>query len=104
MEVLKSQQRPAAGTPFHRILVPTVDTVRHHFILQALLMHKHHSLIVGTTGCRNTSMVQALLEAADQNTLALSINFSAASTAETTQEMIESRLDRRQRNTYGKVS
>jgi len=101
-EKVNASWRPNPSIPFHRLLVPTVDTVRHQFLLNALLNRRLHTLVVGGTGTGKTSITQALLDSLDPSqTLTLSLNFSSATSSEAVQEMIESRLEKRQRNNFG---
>ena len=59
-------------------------------------------LTVGVSGTGKTAIVESLIEQFDTaHTLALTMNFSAATTSEGVQESIESRLEKRQRNNYG---
>ena len=95
--------RPAPGTPFFKILVPTVDTVRHRFLIKALLGNRVPLLIVGNTGTGKTSIIQSHLDTSAESTVALTMNFSAATSSLNVQEMIESRLEKRQRNNFGPV-
>jgi dynein heavy chain len=95
-------RRTAPGTPFHRIMIPTVDTVRHGFIASALMKARHAVLAVGATGTGKTSLISNILGTQDEgHTSCVTINFSAATTATGTQEIIESRLEKRQRTNYG---
>ena len=48
--------RPSPATPFHRILVPTIDTVRQSYLLSALIRNRVPTLVIGGTGTgHNTS-------------------------------------------------
>lgn len=44
--------------PFHLIIVPTVDTLRHGDIISSLVVHHHHVLLVGHTGTGKTVAAQ----------------------------------------------
>ena len=100
-EKVNNAWRPSPATPFHRILVPTIDTVRHSFLLSHLLKQRTPTLVIGGTGTGKTSVIAALLHDLDPLSLSLTLTFSAATSAELTQEMIESRLEKRQRGSYG---
>jgi hypothetical protein len=39
---------------YSSIIVPTMDTVRYTYLLDALVQHKHHCLFVGPTGTGKT--------------------------------------------------
>ena len=49
--------KPRPGTPFHKIMVPTVDTTRNRFIIQNLLNERVPVLCVGITGTGKSSIV-----------------------------------------------
>ena len=100
-EKVNNAWRPSPATPFHRILVPTIDTARHSFLLSALMRARVPTLVIGGTGTGKTSVISALLHDLDPLSLALPLTFSAATSAEWTQEMVESRLEKRQRGSYG---
>ena len=93
--------RPSPATPFHRILVPTIDTVRQSYLLSALIRNRVPTLVIGGTGSAKSSVIGALLDDLDPSYLSLTLTFSAATSAELTQEMVESRLEKRQRGSYG---
>jgi len=101
-EKVNNAWRPPAHTPFFKILVPTLDTVRYQFLLSSLIKNRHNTLVCGVTGTGKTAAVESLLDSMDPNTiLTLTLNFSAATTSEGVQESIESRLEKRQRSNYG---
>ena len=94
--------RPSPATPFHRILVPTIDTVRQSYLLSALIRTRVPTLVIGGTGTGKTAVLGALLDELDASTsVSLTLTFSAATSAELVQDMVESRLEKRQRGSYG---
>ena len=66
------------STPFYKIIVPTVDTLRYDFLVQNLVRVGRPVLLVGPVGTGKTSVAQAALSKLDstQYTL-LTINLSA---------------------------
>jgi len=101
-ERLNNNWRPSPATPFFKILVPTLDTVRYQFLLSALIKQRHNALVVGVTGTGKTAVIESLLDQLDvATTLSLTLNFSSATSSEGVQEAVESRLEKRQRNNYG---
>ncbi|KAA6380089.1 MAG: putative Dynein heavy chain, partial [Streblomastix strix] len=88
--------KPAPDMPYHRILVPTVDTVRHEYLIKALTKNAYNVLMIGTTGTGKSAMATALLGALNEKQwIPLSINFSAQTLSSQVQETIESRTDKR---------
>ena len=92
-----------AGTRFTDIVVPTVDTVRNDYLLQVLLTANRHLLMVGSTGTGKSITAQSkLLHGLDRATfIPLFLAFSARTTASTTQELIDSKLERRRVGVMG---
>nr|CCA18047.1 PREDICTED: dynein heavy chain 7 putative [Albugo laibachii Nc14] len=87
---------------FTSILVPTIDTKRHSWILSTLLEHHHHILCTGETGTgKSVSIQQKLREASTQAFTSIYINFSAQTSASQTQDLIESKLDKRRKGVLG---
>eukprot|EP00698_Gefionella_okellyi_P007692 TRINITY_DN1880_c0_g3_i1.p1 TRINITY_DN1880_c0_g3~~TRINITY_DN1880_c0_g3_i1.p1 ORF type:complete len:4251 (-),score=1210.42 TRINITY_DN1880_c0_g3_i1:76-12828(-) len=84
---------------FHDIFVPTVDSTRYTFLLELLVTHGHHVLVTGPTGTGKTVLIKQRLQTAlPQEYVPVFLSFSAQATAGQTQEIIESKLDKR-RNT-----
>jgi dynein heavy chain len=88
--------RPAPNTPFYKIIVPTVDTLRNAYVLQAVWRNKHKVLLVGSTGTGKTVLAQQQLDSLpDSSYNKLVINFSSATTSLSTQEVWESMLEKK---------
>ncbi|CEL98551.1 unnamed protein product [Vitrella brassicaformis CCMP3155] len=102
-ERLPNPYKPSEGTKFHRILVPTVDTVRNSYILSGLVHQRFHTLCVGHTGTGKTSCVaSSILQNLDDQVYAmLTINFSAQTNSLKTQNIIEGKLEKRIKNKFG---
>ena len=66
------------STPFYKIMVPTVDTVRYDFLVYSLLQAKRPVLLTGPVGTGKTSLAQKVLQRLDPKTYSLLvINMSA---------------------------
>lgn len=87
-------------TEFHKITVPTVDTVRNRYIVQALLEHGSQVLLIGHAGVGKTVLMNGILAGLDHTTSNFTINFSAGTTSNATQEIIEGNFERRAKNKY----
>ncbi|CAJ1411101.1 unnamed protein product [Effrenium voratum] len=87
----------------HQIMVPTTDTVRSAFLLQTLVASEHHVLFSGLTGTGKTVVIQQeLLKRFDKERYTvISFAFSAQTTANQTQDIIDGKLDKRKKGTYG---
>lgn len=98
-EKLQANWKPVEKE-FHRISVPTIDTVRNRFIVQTLLDHNSQVLLVGHSGVGKTVLIDGILMTLDSLIHYFSISFSAGTTSEITQEIIESNFERRAKNKY----
>jgi dynein heavy chain len=87
----------------HTIMVPTADTVRSAFLLQTLTAAKYHTLFTGLTGTGKTLVIQKeLLNNFDKDKFTnISFAFSAQTTSIQTQMIIDGKLDKRKKGTYG---
>ena len=66
------------SSPFYKILVPTVDTLRYDFLVHHLLLAERPVLLVGPVGTGKTSVAQGVLQKLDPNRYSLlTINLSA---------------------------
>ncbi|CAE7037052.1 DNAH7 [Symbiodinium sp. CCMP2592] len=87
----------------HSLIVPTSDTVRNAFFLQMLIKAECHVVFAGPTGTGKTVVIQQqLLKGFDRekyNTFAFA--FSAQSSANQTQDVIDGKLDKRKKGCYG---
>ncbi|XP_076240945.1 dynein heavy chain 2, axonemal kl-2 [Calliopsis andreniformis] len=100
-ERLPQAWRFEAGTPFYKIIIPTVDTVRYEFIIGSLLKNDFPVLLMGPVGTGKTSMFQSVLNALDYEKYSiLTLNMSAQTTSKNVQDTVESRLEKRTKGIY----
>lgn len=75
--------------PFAQIIVPTADTVRYTFLVDALLAAGKHVLCVGETGTGKTlSLTAKLLNGMPPEAQPVFMTFSARTSANQTQDII----------------
>ena len=90
------------GAKFNDIFVSTFETVQTAYLADVLLKHNIPILVSGNTGTGKTIVVNdrilALDEAAYQN---MNITFSAQTSARITQDLIDSKLDKRRKGVFG---
>ncbi|VDO05387.1 unnamed protein product [Rodentolepis nana] len=84
------------------MIVPTTETVRMSYFLDLYLSHRIPMLIVGPTGTGKSVIAnQHLVNLSRDIYIPNTLSFSARTSANLTQEIIMSRLDRRRRGVYG---
>ena len=96
-------------TQFAEIIVPTTDSVRNMFMMDLLLSNDKHVLMVGNTGTGKTINAGQYLSGASMvcgktispGAVPLTITFSANSSANQTQDMLDSKMDKRRKGVYG---
>lgn len=87
--------------PFFKIIVPTIDTVRYNYLVEAFMKKNQPVLLVGPVGTGKTSTVQKAVDALDKNIFSfLTINMSAQTTSFNIQETIEGRLEKRTKDLF----
>ncbi|KAM5227834.1 dynein axonemal heavy chain 6 [Ctenodactylus gundi] len=89
--------------PFFEMLVPTTDTVRFGYLMEKLLAVKRSVLFTGTTGVGKSVIAKGLLNRIQESAgyVPVYLNFSAQTSSIRTQEIIESKLERKRKNILG---
>ncbi|KAL7841172.1 hypothetical protein SRHO_G00248630 [Serrasalmus rhombeus] len=90
-------------TPFFEMLVPTTDTVRYGYLMDKLLSVRHSVLFTGITGVGKSVVARGLLNSVQEQAgyIPVYINFSAQTSSARTQEIIESKLEKKRKNILG---
>lgn len=90
---------------FSQIIVPTSDTISYTFVIDRLVRSGKHILCVGDTGTGKTVTVQDKLNndlPADMTPVFMT--FSARTSANQTQDLIDSKMDKRRKGVFGPPS
>jgi len=104
-EKVPNPWRPLKGVAFAKITVPTVDTARNTFITDTLVARAIPTMLVGDTGTGKTVLAEQVLktftafEGAKHGKLV--INFSSATTSQTTQDIVEGIMEKRSKDKFG---
>ena len=69
---------PHGSTPFYKIIVPTVDTIRYNYIVTSLVNSHYPVMLVGPVGTGKTSVAHSVLDELDPRKYSsLTVNMSA---------------------------
>jgi dynein heavy chain len=100
-EKVNQSWKPNPNTPFYKILVPTVDTVRNSYIISSLIRAKKHVLVVGNIGTGKTATINYVLSQFDDTLYTTSTtNFSARTSSHKLQEILESKVEKKSFDSY----
>ncbi|XP_077305116.1 dynein axonemal heavy chain 3 [Lithobates pipiens] len=84
------------------LIIPTTETARQSFFLNTYVEHSIPTLFVGPTGTGKSAITNSfLIKLPKDKYIANCINFSARTSANQTQDIIFSKLDRRRKGLYG---
>uniref|UniRef100_H3DNF8 Dynein axonemal heavy chain 2 n=1 Tax=Tetraodon nigroviridis TaxID=99883 RepID=H3DNF8_TETNG len=89
-----------ACDPFYKIMVPTVDTERYKFLVNALVMAHYPVLLSGPVGTAKTSVAQSVLQGLSERWTGLTINMSSQTTSNNIQAIVESRTEKRTKGEF----
>ena len=88
---------------YHQLIIPTTDTARYSYLLRLGIDNNLPILFVGDTGTGKTILVKDMLtNVIDKDQFqSLCVQFSAQTTANQVQGIIDSKVDKRRKGVYG---
>ncbi|XP_044246158.1 dynein axonemal heavy chain 3 [Ursus arctos] len=100
--ITKEEEHIPANAKVSELIISTVETARQSFFLKTYVDHEIPVLFVGPTGTGKSAITNNFLLHLPKNTyLPNFINFSARTSANQTQDIIMSKLDRRRKGLFG---
>ncbi|XP_073915702.1 dynein axonemal heavy chain 3 isoform X2 [Castor canadensis] len=100
--ITKEEENIPAGAKVSELIIPTMETARQSFFLKTYLDHEIPVLFVGPTGTGKSAITNNFLLSLPKNIYQPNfINFSARTSANQTQDIIMSKLDRRRKGLFG---
>ncbi|XP_048465622.1 dynein axonemal heavy chain 3 [Rhincodon typus] len=99
--ITKDQDIPA-GAKVSDLIIPTMETARQSFFLHTYISHKVPLLLLGPTGTGKSAITNNfLMHLPKEHYIPNCISLSARTSANQTQDIIMSKLDRRRKGVYG---
>ncbi|XP_032303513.1 dynein heavy chain 3, axonemal isoform X3 [Coturnix japonica] len=103
--ITQEEQVIPAGAKVSELIIPTVETARQMFFLKTYVEHDIPLLFVGPTGTGKSAITNSfLLKLPKETYIPVFVNFSARTSANQTQDIIMSKLDRRRKGLFGPPS
>ncbi|XP_060028831.1 dynein axonemal heavy chain 3 isoform X1 [Erinaceus europaeus] len=100
--ITKEEENIPPNAKISELIIPTMETARQSFFLKTYLNHEIPVLFVGPTGTGKSAITNNFLLHLPKNTYVPNcINFSARTSANQTQDIIMSKLDRRRKGVFG---
>ncbi|XP_066465573.1 dynein axonemal heavy chain 3 [Tiliqua scincoides] len=100
--ITKEEQTIAAGAKVSELIISTMETARQMFFLKTYVEHDIPLLFVGPTGTGKSAITNSfLIQLPKAKYTPNVINFSARTSANQTQDIIMSKLDRRRKGLFG---
>jgi dynein heavy chain, axonemal len=87
---------------FGELIIPTNDSICYTYLLDILVRNKKHVLMTGPTGTGKTVNIQGHLQnGLPDKFVPIPISFSAQTSANQTQDLIDSKCEKRRKGVYG---
>lgn len=88
---------------YSQLIVPTIDSIRMNTLLKILVLNDKHPMICGPTGTGKSISISNELKNnfENQEYSYLSLAFSAQTSANQTQRIIDGKMEKRRKGVYG---
>ena len=87
---------------FSELIIPTKDSICYTYLLDILVLNKKHVLMTGPTGTGKTVNIQRHLQnGLSDKYVPITLAFSAQTSANQTQDLIDSKCEKRRKGVYG---
>jgi dynein heavy chain len=104
-ESIMDEYRHNVKLSFAEMIIPTMDTVRYTYLLELLVTNNMHVLMTGPTGTGKTVNINRWLSTeAPKNYVPLTFTFSARTSANMTQDVIDGKCEKRRKGVYGPMA
>ncbi|KAL4429302.1 hypothetical protein ABPG74_002288 [Tetrahymena malaccensis] len=91
-----------ADESYHNIVIKTAEQLRLTELLQVAIQYHYPFLVIGQTGTGKSTYINTYLKSlSHEKYLLVGINFSAQTSSEETQLIVDSKLDRRRKGIFG---
>ena len=90
--------------PFQEMIVPTIDSIRYTYLLDAHTQAGRHILFTGNTGTGKTVNISQYLSTMRSDFMPISMMFSAATSSNQTQDILDSKMEKRRQRVYGSAA
>ena len=91
-----------AGAAFSDLIIPTKDSISYNFFLRTLVGCGKHVLMTGPTGTGKSVNIASQLQGGfSDKFIPLTLAFSAQTSANQTQDLIDSKCEKRRKGVYG---
>lgn len=85
-----------------KTIISTMDSVRNTYFIDLLMNNGHHILCTGATGtAKSVTIQQKLMNNLTENFTPITINFSARTNANQTQDLVDSKMEKRRKGVFG---
>jgi len=87
---------------FNEIVVPTLDSIRMKFMVKTCLINSRHVMIPGPTGTgKSVNTAEMMTYELPEEFQTLTMNFSAQTSANQTQDYLDEKMGKRRKGVYG---